>query len=85
MMARFEQRSTISSRSSRIDGSNNQTSRIQTERVLQQWIPMSPTPSDATAFRVDGFEVNRWLLWRKSDSTRAWTLTELGDSRTVKS
>jgi hypothetical protein len=43
---------------------------------------MSPTPSDATAFRVDGFEVNRWLLWRKSDSTRAWTLTELGDSRT---
>jgi hypothetical protein len=47
-----------------------------------QWVPMSPTPSDATAFRVDSFEVNRWLLWRKPDSTWAWTLTELGESRT---
>ena len=47
-----------------------------------QWVPMSPTPSDSTAFSVDSFEVNRWLLWRKPDSTWAWTLTELDDSRT---
>jgi hypothetical protein len=47
-----------------------------------QWIPMSPTPSDATAFRVDSFDINRWLLWRKPDSTWAWMLTELDDSRT---
>jgi len=47
-----------------------------------QWVPMSPTPSDATAFKVDGFEVNRWLRWRKPDSTWVWTLTELGDGKT---
>jgi hypothetical protein len=47
-----------------------------------QWVPMSPTPSDSTAFSIDSFEVNRWLLWRKPDSTWAWTLTELDDSRT---
>jgi hypothetical protein len=28
-----------------------------------QWVPMSPTPSDRTAFRVHDFEVPRWLLW----------------------
>src|SRR4029453_11979158 len=47
-----------------------------------QWIPMSPTPSDTTPFRVDSFDINRWLLWRKPDSTWAWMLTELDDSRT---
>ena len=48
-----------------------------------QWVPMSPiTPSDTTAWRVDGSEVNRWLLWRKPDSTWAWTLTGLGDGKT---
>jgi len=48
-----------------------------------QWVPMSPTaPSDVTALRVDGFEVNRWLLWRKPDSTWAWTLTDLGGGKT---
>jgi hypothetical protein len=47
-----------------------------------QWVPMSPTPSDATALKVDSFEVNRWLLWRKPDSTWVWTLTELGDGKT---
>ncbi len=46
---------------------------------LGQWMPMSPAaPSDATAFRVEGFEVNRWLLWRKPDSTWAWQLTDTG-------
>lgn len=47
-----------------------------------QWVSMSPTPSELTAFKVDGFEVNRWLLWRKPESTWVWTLTELPDERT---
>ena len=48
-----------------------------------QWVPMSPTaPTEVTAFRVDGFETERWLLWRKPDSTWVWTLTDLGDGRT---
>jgi hypothetical protein len=42
-----------------------------------QWVPMSPTtPTVETAFRVEGFEVDRWLLWRKPDSTWVWQLTE---------
>jgi hypothetical protein len=44
---------------------------------------MSPTtPTDTTAFKVDSYEVDRWLLWRKPDSTWAWTLTALGGGRT---
>lgn len=39
------------------------------------WVPMAPTPSDATAFRVHSFQVDRWLLWSKSDSTWAWQLS----------
>ena len=46
-------------------------------------MPMAPTaPSEVTALRVEGFEVNRWLLWRKPDSTWAWTLTDLGNGST---
>ncbi len=45
--------------------------------VLGQWIPMSPTtPSELNALRVDSYEVNQWLLWRKPDSTWVWQLTE---------
>jgi hypothetical protein len=47
-----------------------------------QWVSMSPTPSELTAFKVDGFEINRWLLWRKPESTWVWTLTELPGRRT---
>ena len=49
-----------------------------------QWVPMSPwgAPNEVTAFRVDGWQVDRWLLWRKPDSTWAWTLTEVDDGRT---
>jgi hypothetical protein len=44
-----------------------------------QWIPMSPTaPSEVTAFRVEGFDLNQWLLWRKPDSTWVWQLTDTG-------
>jgi hypothetical protein len=48
---------------------------------------MSPssTPSDVTAFKVHSFEVNRWLLWSKPDSTWAWRLrrTDSGGTRLV--
>jgi hypothetical protein len=29
---------------------------------IGQWVPMSPTPSEATALRVAGFEENRWQV-----------------------
>ena len=47
-----------------------------------QWVPMSPTPDEVTAFKVAGFEENHWLLWRQSLSTWSWKLTELPDHRT---
>jgi hypothetical protein len=49
---------------------------------IGQWVPMSPTPSDTTAFKVAGFEPNRWLLWHQPLSTWCWTLTRLPDART---
>jgi hypothetical protein len=42
---------------------------------ISQWVPMSPTPSDTTAFKVAGFEVDRWLLWRQPLSTWSLLLT----------
>jgi len=50
--------------------------------AIGQWVSMSPTPSDATAFKVAGFHVDRWLLWHKPDSTWVWSLTELDGDRT---
>jgi hypothetical protein len=49
-----------------------------------QWIPMSPKPppTERTAFRVDSFEVDRWLLWAKPDSTWSWQLTPTSDGGT---
>ncbi len=47
-----------------------------------QWIPMSPTPSDTTAFKVAGFELNQWLLWQQPLSTWSWRLTPLPKGRT---
>jgi hypothetical protein len=47
-----------------------------------QWVPMSPTPSDATALKVHSFQVDEWLLWTKSDSTWAWQLTPTEDNGT---
>jgi hypothetical protein len=49
---------------------------------IGQWVPMSPTPSDTTAFRVAGFEPNRWLLWHQPLSTWSWSLTALPGGRT---
>jgi hypothetical protein len=47
-----------------------------------QWVPMSPTPSEKTAFKVAAFEPERWLLWEQPVSTWAWELKPLGDGRT---
>ena len=48
---------------------------------------MSPwgPPSPADAFAVDSFEVERWLLWTKPDSTWVWdfTPTDAGGTRLV--
>ena len=49
-----------------------------------QWVPMvpKPPPTERTAFRVDSFEVDRWLLWTKPDSTWSWQLTSSSDGGT---
>lgn len=47
-----------------------------------QWVPMAPTPTDVTAFRVAGFAENEWLLWQQPMSTWAWTLTPLPADQT---
>ena len=48
-----------------------------------QWVPMSPArPTDRTALKVHSFEVNRWLLWSKPDSTWSWSLTPTDEGGT---
>jgi hypothetical protein len=47
-----------------------------------QWVPMAPTPSDVTAFKVSGFAAGEWLLWEQPTSTWAWRLTPLPGDRT---
>jgi hypothetical protein len=47
-----------------------------------QWVPMSPTPSDITAFRVASFDAPNLLVWRQPTSTWVWTLTARPDGRT---
>jgi hypothetical protein len=48
------------------------------------WVPMSPsaTPTDRTALRVRSFDVDRWLLWAKPDSSWVWQLTPDGQGGT---
>jgi hypothetical protein len=52
------------------------------ETRVGDWVPMSSTVNETTAFRVKAFQPNRWLLWAKPDSTWSWTLTQLDDGRT---
>jgi len=49
---------------------------------IGRWVPMSPTPSDTTAFRVHDFLWGRRLLWVKPDSTWSWALVPIGDGTT---
>ncbi len=60
------------------------------ERILPEfqspqvgdWVPMAKKVSETTAFKIAGFEPNRWLLWVKPDSTWGWTLKPLPGNRT---
>jgi pimeloyl-ACP methyl ester carboxylesterase len=49
---------------------------------IGDWIAMAEPVNDTTAFRVAGFEPNRWLLWQKPDSTWAWRLERMPDGGT---
>jgi len=50
--------------------------------TVGQWIPMSPTPTDTTAFTVHSFIPDRSLVWVKPDSTWTWQLTGNPDGST---
>jgi hypothetical protein len=60
------------------------------ERVLPEfqrvrvgnWVPMFSRVDNSTAFKVQGFQPGRFLLWAKPGSTWAWTLTPLPGGRT---
>ena len=49
-----------------------------------QWVPMSAfgEPSEFTAFKVAGFELHRWLLWSKPDSSWVWQLIPVAEGST---
>ena len=47
-----------------------------------QWVPMSPTPTEVTAFRVASFETNKWLVWQQPVSTWVWQLKPLPNGTT---
>ena len=49
---------------------------------IGQWVPMSPTPSETTAFKVASFEPHRSLVWEQPVSTWVWTLTAVGEGQT---
>ena len=52
------------------------------EFQVGQWVSMSPTPSESTAFKVHSYEANRWMLWSKPDSTWAWRLSPVNGNQT---
>ena len=41
-----------------------------------------PPPTERTALRVDSFEIDKWLLWTKPESTWVWQLTPTADNGT---
>ena len=46
------------------------------------WMPMSGTVNETTAFRVKALATNEWLLWEKPDSMWSWRLTPLPGGQT---
>lgn len=46
------------------------------------WMPMSGTVNETTAFRFKEIATDQWLLWDKPDSTWAWKLTPLPNGQT---
>jgi hypothetical protein len=49
---------------------------------IGQYLAWGPRASERTAFRVDGFVVPEWLLWRTRSRTWAWRLVRLSGDRT---
>ncbi len=49
---------------------------------IGDWMPMASKVNETTAFKVKAFEIDRWLLWEKPDSTWAWKLIPLEGGRT---
>lgn len=60
------------------------------ERVLEEfqepqvgdWVPMFTKVNDTTAFRVEAFAPDNYLLWVKPDSTWVWMLTPTAEGGT---
>ena len=50
--------------------------------AIGDWIAMSPSPNETTAFRVAAFDRERWMLWQKPDSTWAWRLQPIDGEHT---
>jgi len=46
------------------------------------WVAMSGTVNDNTAFRVHSFETGRWMLWAKPGSTWLWSLRPIDERHT---
>jgi hypothetical protein len=55
------------------------------ETRVGDWVPMASKVTEATAFKVEALEPDRWLLWGKPHSSWAWTLSRLegGGTRLV--
>jgi hypothetical protein len=49
---------------------------------IGDWVPMFSRVDNTTAFKVQGFQPCRFLVWAKPDSTWTWTLTPLPGGRT---
>ena len=52
------------------------------ETQMGDWVPMSSTVNQTTAFKVKAFQPNQWLLWAKPHSTWSWQLTPVDGGRT---
>jgi hypothetical protein len=47
-----------------------------------QWLAFIPHPSERTAFAVDSYTAEEWLLWRTPNRTWSWRLVRLPGERT---
>jgi hypothetical protein len=52
------------------------------ELRVGDWIPMAPTITEETAFRVHSMEPGHWMVWSKPQSTWVWQLHALPDGGT---
>jgi hypothetical protein len=46
------------------------------------WVPMAAKVDETTAFKIEAFEPDNWMLWVKPNSTWAWKLRPLAAGRT---